>query len=127
VLNGALELEIGGLLRGVDYDAIDVGGAGVITFGGTLDVSLINGFNPVSGDSFDLFNWSFRNAIGTFAALDLPTLSSGLSWDTSGLYTTGKLGVSGSAIPEPSAVAFLVGLCALTAGLIARRRAHSPR
>lgn len=125
VFNGTVIVQIGGLLRGIDFDAIDGDGDGEITFGGTLAVSLINGFNPVSGDSFDLFD--FTTAVATFDTLNLPTLSSGLFWDTGDLYTSGTLTVAGTAVPEPSTVALIFGLCALAAGFFWRRRARPAR
>src|SRR5207253_540424 len=52
---------------------------------------------PAAGNSFDVFDW---NALaGTFATLQLPALSSGLSWNTSQLYTSGVLSVVSAGIP----------------------------
>jgi autotransporter-associated beta strand protein len=117
-VNGALILELGGLARGTGYDALDITGAAA--FDGTLTISLINGFNPATGASFNLFDWGSQT--GTFATLNLPGLASGLSWDTSLLYTDGVLSVTGTAtaIPEPSIYAALLGAAAL--GLAIRRR-----
>ncbi|HWA84912.1 MAG TPA: autotransporter-associated beta strand repeat-containing protein [Opitutus sp.] len=123
VLNGTVAMQLGGLVRGTDYDAIDVADAGALTFGGALDLSLINGFSPALGDSFDLFD--FTTGTGEFDTLDLPTLAAGLTWDVSGLYTTGTLTIAASAIPEPCTFAFVLGLCALAAGLVSRRRARA--
>ena len=114
---GILVMELGGLARGTGYDALDITGS--FTPGGTLTVSLINGFQPALGNSFDLFN--FTSIGGTFATLDLADISgSGLTWDTSALYTIGILGVT--AIPEPSTYAALLGACALTLVVCRRRR-----
>ena len=85
-----LVMEIGGTDIGSQYDAILSDGS--ISLGGTLAVSFINGFNPVAGNSFNLFDWA--NVIGTFSTLQLPALGSGLSWNTSELYTSGVLGVT---------------------------------
>jgi hypothetical protein len=41
--------------------------------------------------SFDIIDWGSLS--GTFAAVTLPTLSSGLTWNTSQLYDTGILSV----------------------------------
>jgi fibronectin-binding autotransporter adhesin len=70
--------------------------SGLLTFGGTLNVSNV-GATLVNGDTFDLFNWGSKS--GTFSAVNLPGLDSGLSWDQTQLYTTGTLTV----IPEPHA------------------------
>ena len=55
---------------------------GSLTFGGTLAVTLVAG-SPVSGSSFTLFEASSFS--GSFASVSLPTLSSGLAWDTARL------------------------------------------
>ena len=81
-----LIMELGGTSPGSGYDQILSSAA--LAFDGTLQVSLINGFSPAAGQSFNLFDWS--SASGTFDALQLPTLA-GLAWNTSQLYTTGVL------------------------------------
>ncbi|MEI8045660.1 MAG: fibronectin type III domain-containing protein, partial [Verrucomicrobiota bacterium] len=90
-------MELGGTTRGTQYDSIQV--ADNITLAGTLSVKLINGFLPAAGNSFDLFDWGSHT--GTFSTLDLPALTSGLSWDTSDLYTTGSLDVLADIPPTP--------------------------
>ncbi len=116
MLSGTTLMELAGLSRGTTYDAINVSGAGTITFGGTLQVTLTGGFSPVSGNSFNLF--SFTTGSSTFATLDLPALTAGLVWDQTALYTSGTLSVS--AIPEPSTYAAIFGVGAL--GFAAWRR-----
>lgn len=59
--------------------------------GGTLDIQLINGFNPEQGDTFDIFN--LASSTGTFADILLPLLDSGLGWHLGKLYTDGELHV----------------------------------
>ena len=81
-------MELGGTAPGSGYDQLQSSGA--LAFDGTLQVSLINGFIPAAGQSFNLFDWSTTS--GTFDTLQLPTLA-GLSWNTSQLYTTGTLKV----------------------------------
>jgi autotransporter-associated beta strand protein len=85
-----LALDIGGVLAGAQYDRIE--SAGSLAFDGTLRVSLIGGFMPSAGQSFDLLDWNFR--LGTFDALDLPALGPGLAWNTSQLYSAGTLSVT---------------------------------
>ena len=63
---------------------------GDVTLAGTLDVSLISGFVPAAGHTFDVLDWG--TLAGTFSTLNLPSLA-GLAWDTSQLYTTGALNV----------------------------------
>jgi autotransporter-associated beta strand protein len=85
-----IQLELAGTGRGTQYDAILVGGNAVL--GGTLSVSLLSGFVPLAGESFDVFDWTSQS--GEFAALDLPALNPGLAWDTSQLYSIGVLKVA---------------------------------
>lgn len=84
-----LTMELGGTARGTQYDAINV--AGKLTFGGTLAVPLINGFNPGAGDSFNLFDWGTK--AGTFSAVNLPAIGAGLLWNAGSLYTDGTISV----------------------------------
>jgi autotransporter-associated beta strand protein len=110
--SSVLEMEIGGLSRGGQYDAFDV--TGTYLLDGTLSVLLINGFNPSLGDQFDMFNGS---TTGTFDTMSLPPLSPGLAWDSSNLYTTGVLEV----VPEPAGALAWASVAAV-AGLLRRRR-----
>jgi hypothetical protein len=64
---------------------------GTAAFGGTLNVSIFNGYMPVAGDTFELL--SFVSSSGTFGTVVLPNLTSGLTWNTSQLYGAGILQV----------------------------------
>ncbi len=79
-INSITTIEIGGLLRGSEYDAYDV--TGELILGGTLQAvayDLGDGlFTPLAGDSFDLF--TADNISGSFSVLDLWALD-GLAWD----------------------------------------------
>ena len=85
-------IEIGGMTPGTQFDQIRV--QGQLTLGGTLNVSLINGFVPATGNSFDILDWG--TLTGTFSSLQLPALPGGLQWNTSQLTTIGVLSISGS-------------------------------
>lgn len=80
--DSTLQIEIGGTAPGTEYDQINV--AGDLTVGGTLEVSLIDGFTPTAGQTFDFFNAA--NVSGTFSSLTLPAID-GLTWNTSQLAT----------------------------------------
>ncbi|MDI1247310.1 MAG: PEP-CTERM sorting domain-containing protein [Lacunisphaera sp.] len=112
-----LYMELGGLVEGVSYDSIDV--SGIMALNGALNVVLVNGFVPATGATFNLFDAS--SFTGTFGSMSLPTLTNGLSWNSSALYTSGIIIVSGAAIPEPSTYAALAGLGALGLALWRRR------
>ena len=106
--------ELGGTGRGTQYDALVVDET--LTLDGNIVVTLINGFNPSAGDSFDLLDWG--SLVDSGYNLVLPGLDSGLSWETSGFGAAGTLLV----IPEPSTFALLgLGVVALL-GLVRRGR-----
>ena len=90
-----LLMEIGGMTAGSSYDQIQATGG--LSLGGTLAVSLINGFTPAAGNTFDILDWG--SLAGTFSVLQLPTLAGLLTWDTSHLYTTGVLSVAAAGLP----------------------------
>jgi autotransporter-associated beta strand protein len=63
---------------------------GALTCGGTLDISLISGA-LVNGAVYQLFNASTIS--GAFTTINLPVLDASLAWDTSELYSAGKIKV----------------------------------
>ena len=103
--------------NGIQFDRYEV--AGTLHFGGTLAVVAWNGFAPLVGQRFDLFDWG--SSQGRFAMLDFAQapLAAGLVWDTSRLYVDGSLAVA--AVPEPGSTSLLLaGLGVL--GWLARRQ-----
>jgi fibronectin-binding autotransporter adhesin len=111
-LAGTANLEISKLGLALSADLANV--TGLLTLGGTLNVTAA-GDALAEGDSFNLFDaGSFT---GNFAAVNLPALGAGLSWDTSGLPGGGDIVV----VPEPSAALAIVGGTALLLGLRRRR------
>ena len=81
LLDATLQMEIGGLSPGVEYDTLSVGGTA--TLGGTLEVSLFDfgtgPFSPAAGDSFDIL--SAETLVGEFDILSLAMLDGGLDWN----------------------------------------------
>jgi hypothetical protein len=114
-----LEIELAGLLSNspTEFDQLHV--AGTLSLSGTLNVVLLSGFHPLSGNSFDILD--FGTLTGRFDTINLPTLGGSLSWDTSSLYTLGSISV----VPEPSALALLIS--ALAAVLCLARLRKSVR
>jgi hypothetical protein len=108
-----LLVELAGTSPGSQYDVINLSGVGNLS--GTLDVELLGGFIPQLGNSFDIINGA---TFGTFGALSLPSLSGGLSWNTSGLYSSGVISV----VPEPGTFSLLgvLGMC--LGGYVWRKR-----
>lgn len=82
---GTIAVELGGTAAGT-YDRLVV--IGTLYAGGTLDVSVIDGFKPAYKDSFDILDFTGA-ANGTFATVNLPGTAA--DWDLSQLYTTGVI------------------------------------
>lgn len=106
--------ELGGTAI-ASYDRVV--GIDVLTLDGTITVTSFGGFNPASGNTFDLFDFNSVNAAGFNTATDLilPALAPGLSWDTGSFTLNGSIAV----VPEPGS-ALLTGIAALS--LLRRRR-----
>jgi fibronectin-binding autotransporter adhesin len=85
-----LLIELAGTTPGAQYDQLHV--TGQLSLGGTLAVSLINGFTPSAGNSFDILD--FGTLIGTFNTINLPALGAGLMWNASQLYVNGILRIN---------------------------------
>ena len=90
---GALNIPIGGTTAGTQYSQLNV--PGTATLGGTLNVTLTNGFAPASGNSFTIL--TAGSVSGTFATVNLPPLSSG-SWQVTYSATSVVLAVAQSSI-----------------------------
>ena len=87
--NATLAIEIGGLVPDDDHDKLVV--TGRASLAGTLDVTLLDGFGPNDGDSFDVLD--FASVSGDFSTLNLPT---NFSWNVSdGMLTFGSGGAGG--------------------------------
>jgi len=108
---GTLLIEIAGTESGVTHDLFQV--TGTAELAGTLEVALLDGFQPTAGDTFDILN--VVTFVGGFDDLTLPALSGGLVWDDAALYAEGRLAV----VPEPCSLALLLVGSLLLAG---RRR-----
>ncbi len=89
--DATLALDLGGTTRGSSYDYLEVDGE--FNADGTLEVSLIDGFNAALGHSFDLIDVSGGPINGTFSALLLPGVGNGNTWDLTQLYSTGTITV----------------------------------
>jgi autotransporter-associated beta strand protein len=100
--------------KGTTYDLLSVGGTLNLLSNSVLNVTL-SSYTPVLGDSYDILDWGTLS--GTFGTINpLPTLSAGLSWDTSQLYTTGTISV----VPEPATFVLLAMAAAMM--LLLRRK-----
>ncbi|QQS09108.1 MAG: autotransporter-associated beta strand repeat-containing protein [Phycisphaerales bacterium] len=71
--NGALDIQIESAGA---FDTLEITGSAVLT--GTLNVSLLNGYQPTTGDTFTILTASSVN--GTFVTVNLPSLNAGHAW-----------------------------------------------
>jgi len=76
---GAMNIEIGGLTVGTQYDRVSASEA--VTFAGSLNVSLVGGFSPNVGDSFTIVTYGSRT--GTFGITNFTPLTGGKAWSLS--------------------------------------------
>lgn len=75
--NASLEIELGGTAKGRGYDSVAV--AGTAALDGGLSVSLIDGFVPSIGNTFEILT-ATGGITGSFATESLP-VPIGLTWD----------------------------------------------
>jgi autotransporter-associated beta strand protein len=109
---GILNLVIGGTGKGTTYDVLSVHGG--VSLGGTIRVSLANGFVPMVGQTYDLLDFSHLSSTGySFDFSQTPNIA----WNTTNFATTGAIVVT--AVPEPASCSVLL----VGAALLIRRRA----
>jgi autotransporter-associated beta strand protein len=133
---GILQVMVGGIVPGTNFDQIQVGGA--TTLGGALTVQLVNSFVPTLNQSFQILT-SVGSVSGTFTSLNLPSPGAGKAWQVqygtndvklvivaagsaasistngtssagSGSHSGGALG-PGPSVPEPSTLTILLLGC----------------
>jgi T5SS/PEP-CTERM-associated repeat protein len=85
----SLDIELAGTTPGTQYDHVTVAESAAI--GGELNVSLLDNFKPVIGNSFQILT-AGDGINGTFADVDLPELAGGAVWDLS--YGSGAVNLS---------------------------------
>ena len=132
-LGGAMQFEVGGTInsgafgvpRGpVQYDTILVLDAQSVNCSGVVSITLINGFTPTLGQTFEIL--ATNSTINWTGLVSGPALAGNLIWTASvqpGSFSGGQslfvTVAQGYAVPAPAAAA-LVGCV----GLFARRRRH---
>ena len=99
--SGVLDMQIGGLVAGTEYDQLLV--SGTATLGGTLNTSLINGFVPVAGQSFT-FIQAAGGISGTFATINQPAGALFNSFYAS--TTLDLIATAATGVPQPVAPTF---------------------
>jgi hypothetical protein len=121
---GTLLMELAGGTAGTQHDQVVFNDASVMLTGGVvLNLVLLDGYSPVLGDQFDLFDWngSLSAGSGSFGQVLLPTLAGDLVWDVSRLYLSGDVSVT--AVPELQTWA-LMALGLMAVALMRRAGRH---
>jgi hypothetical protein len=85
-------IELAGTTKGAQYDSLTV--AGSVSLSGALDVALVNGFVPSSGQSFNILT-AAGGIDGTFDTTHLPALAGGLYFNLAYTPTAINLSVAG--------------------------------
>ena len=69
--NASINIQLGGNTAAVNFDQIDINGTA--NFDGTLNVSLLNGFTPTLGSTFDVLTYDALNSLSNldFTGLDI--------------------------------------------------------
>jgi len=75
-VSATLIAELRGTMPGVDHDRLAI--SGLAELGGTLQVALLDGYQPSLGDQFSVLTFSGRSE--RFNALSMPVLPSDLDW-----------------------------------------------
>ena len=134
-LSGNVVMEIEGTSRGVvgGYDAVNVGTSQLLTYGGTLELSMTNAV--ANGGPYNLFSFTSGSKTGDFSTLAFSGYYSSGTWSrSSDLWTSsvtqGQIftfnqatGDLIAAVPEPSTWVLLA--FGLTTAMVLRRRRNS--
>ncbi|EDY81587.1 hypothetical protein VDG1235_1205 [Verrucomicrobiia bacterium DG1235] len=109
---GVLEIELAGTANG-EFDRVLVSGAA--SLGGSLQVSLLDGFRPESGDRFTFIEWGAGQQSGDFSEFSGLDLGDGLSL----MPIVTENGYDLVAIDASGPVGLLDGLMSFTTGIAA--------
>ncbi len=122
--SGSLNIAIGGLTQGSGYSVLSV--TGLASLSGTLDVSLVNGFSPVTNDIFVILTSGGLSGQFTDNTIQVGNVTFDVEYSPAG-YTNDVVlevaQVSSSAVPEPAS--WLIGLGLTAVGTCVVRKTRS--
>jgi hypothetical protein len=109
--SGVLNIELGGYTPGTNFDLVTVtagGAGGVATLGGSLNITLTNGFFPTNGATFTFLTAVSR--VGSFATFNYPSNDIGMQLILDGTSASVKVTnlkpVVSNSIVAPAAVTY---------------------
>jgi hypothetical protein len=111
-----LELQLGGLTAGTQHDRLAITGAA--TLDGTVNASLINGFVPTPGQTFQFLTYASRT--GVFATINDTDPDDGITYTT----TYNPIDATLNATATPPGIAPLALAAHQPGKPAARRQAH---
>jgi hypothetical protein len=122
---GVLEIAIGGRTSGTEYGVLSV--TGLASLSGTLDVSLVNGFSPVTDDIFVILTSGGLSGMFTDNTIHLGNVTFDVEYSPAGYTNDVVLEVAQvSAVPEPSScLIFGFGLTAITSCVVRKSRSQA--
>jgi len=91
-MSAGLGIELGGAIKGDQYDSLTIAGAALLS--GTLNTILIDGFLPTAGQSFEILT-AAGGVNGAFNTVNLPALAGGLYLNLNYSPTAVTLAVAG--------------------------------
>jgi hypothetical protein len=99
---GTLLIELGGLTAGTEYDQLKIGGSAQL--GGKLQVSLINGYSPNVGDTFQIVTYGSIANTTSILNVQVPDLGNAMHLETQPDTTSLSLVTIGDPPSPPSGV-----------------------
>ena len=95
-------IDVAGYTSDTEYDVIEVIG-GSVSLDGTLEVELLDGFQPVLDSTFDFLRHDSGVRTGEFAVFNSPTWGDGLYFDI----VYGDTAVTLQTTPEPATLSLM--------------------
>ena len=109
-----LDIQIGGPTPGTQFSQLNV--LGDASLGGTLDVSLINGFTPYNGEQFVILTSTGLSGTFTDGVIHDGNITFTVAYSPTGFTNDVLLTVTAGSVPEPASIVMLaLGLAGMGA------------
>jgi len=109
------DIQIGGSNQGTDYSFLNLGGTATLN-NGTLDLSLLNGFTPLSGEQFVILTSSGLSGQFIDDTIQIGNVIFNVEYSPQGFANDVVLNATVVSVPEPASLAMLgIGLAGVGA------------